>query len=75
MKKILLLFAICTICSCARTDTEKKTFHEYLDSIEENRRIINHIKEVNIQGHIYLIFDGFHEGHIIHAEHCPCKNH
>ena len=51
MKKILLIFAICTVCGC---ETQQ-------------------VKEVEIKGHIYLIFDGYHKGNIIHAEHCPCK--
>jgi hypothetical protein len=67
MKKILLLFAICTICSCARTDAEIKAVHKKLNSAD--------IEEVKIKGHIYLIFNGIYKGNIIHAEHCPCKNH
>lgn len=76
MKKILLLFAICTICSCTRTDVETKALLVNLDSIKNtrtNNSIDNCIKEVNVKGHIYLIYDGYHEGNIIHAEHCPCK--
>lgn len=70
MKKVLLLFAICTICSCAgRTNAEKKAYYEKLDS----DRICSSIKEVEIKGHIYLVYNGYHEGNIIHAEHCPCK--
>ena len=29
---------------------------------------------MEIEGHLYLVYDGYHEGGIIHAEHCPCKN-
>lgn len=78
MKKILLLFAICTICSCTSTDAEIKALQENLDSVKNSRtrdRIYSDIKEVEVKGHIYLIFDGYHAGNIIHAEHCPCKNH
>ena len=73
MKKVLLLFAICTLCSCARTDAEMKAVHEKLDSVE-SERIYSDIEEVKIKGHIYLIFNGNHKGNIIHAEHCPCKH-
>jgi len=73
MKKVLLLFAICTICSCARTDAEMKAVHEKLDSVE-SERIYSDIEEVKIKGHIYLIFNGNRKGNIIHAEHCPCKH-
>ena len=72
MKKILSLFAICMICSCASTDAEKKALQEKLDSIEHNR-VLSCVEEVEIKGHIYLIYDGCREGNIIHAEHCPCK--
>ena len=73
MKKVLLLFAICTICSCGtETDAEKKASKERLDSIE-NDYIRSCVEEVEIKGHIYLIYNGHHEGNIIHAEHCPCK--
>ena len=78
MKKILLLFAICTICSCTSTDAEIKALQENLDSVKNSRtrdRIYSNIKEVEVKDHIYLIFDGYYAGNIIHAEHCPCKNH
>ena len=31
------------------------------------------VEEVEIKGHLDLIFDGHYKGNIIHAEHCPCK--
>ena len=77
MKKILLLlFAICTICSCTSTDAEIKALQEKVDSVSisrTNNRIYSNIKEVVVKGHVYLIFDGYYSGNIIHAEHCPCK--
>lgn len=79
MKKILLLlFAICTIYSCERTDVDIKALQEKVDSVKISRtndRIYSNIKEAEVKGHIYLIFDGYYSGNIIHAEHCPCKNH
>lgn len=30
-------------------------------------------KVVTIEGHKYIIMDGFHSGGIIHAESCGCK--
>lgn len=29
---------------------------------------------MEIESHLYLVYDGYHNGGIIHAEHCPCKN-
>ena len=65
MKKILLLFAICTVCGCVDTPHVKETV--YVDSVAGN------VKEVEVKGHIYLIYDSYHAGNIIHAEHCPCR--
>ena len=62
MKKILLLFAICTVCSCVDTPHVK-------EEVYGNGSVI----EVEVKGHIYLIYDGKYKGSIIHAEHCPCR--
>lgn len=64
MKKILLLFAICTVCSC---DTPQVKDSQIVSSGGDI------VKEVEIKGHIYLIFYGYYKGNIIHAEHCPCR--
>lgn len=66
MRKIIfLIFTVLTIVSC---DTPQA----------KDRQIVlsggDVVKEVEIKGHIYLIFDGCYKGNIIHAEHCPCKN-
>ena len=66
MKKILLLFAICTVCSCEKPQVKHKLI---VSSVGDQ------VKEVEIKGHIYLIFDGCYKGNTIHAEHCPCKKH
>ena len=72
MKKVLLLFAICSVCSCTGTNSEEEMPQEKRDSI----RVLSHVEEVEIKGHIYLIFEGgdYKGVNIIHAEHCPCKN-
>ena len=64
MKKILLLFAICTVCSCETPQVKHKLI---VSSVGDQ------VKEVEIKGHIYLIYDSYHAGNIIHAEHCPCR--
>ena len=38
----------------------KDSFHSCIYSLE-------------IEGHAYIIFDGYHKGGIIHSESCPCK--
>lgn len=64
MKKILLLFAICTMCGCETPQVKDSQIVSSGGDI---------VKEVEIKGHIYLIFDGYYKGNIIHAEHCPCR--
>lgn len=31
------------------------------------------IYSMEIEGHEYIIFDGYYKGGIIHSESCPCK--
>lgn len=31
------------------------------------------IYSIEIEGHVYIIFDGHRKGGIIHSESCPCK--
>lgn len=38
----------------------KKNFQTFIYSIE-------------IEGHYYIIFDGYQKGGIVHSESCPCK--
>lgn len=65
MIKILLFLAICTLCGCVETPHVKgKTYVDVGSSV----------KEVEIKGHSYLLYDAYNKGNIIHAEHCQCKN-
>ncbi len=66
MKKILLLFAICTVCGCESPQVKEK-------QTVSKTRWEDKVHEVEVKGHIYLIFNGYNKGNIIHAEHCPCK--
>lgn len=31
------------------------------------------IYSIEIEGHEYIIFEGFHKGGIVHSESCPCR--
>ena len=31
------------------------------------------IYSIDIEGHVYIVFDGHYKGSIIHSESCPCK--
>lgn len=72
MKKILFLFAICTVCGCERPQVKDK------QTVSKSKTVLKtafgeEIQEVEFKGHVYLIFAGVNKGNIIHAEHCPCK--
>lgn len=72
MKKILILLAAICCVGCSTGVT-----------IEEPASSLNvkfyykdatlHLYTAEIEGHLYIIYDGHHSGDIIHAEHCPCK--
>ena len=65
-KKIyLLLFALLLIVGC-----------ESMGEGKENGMIVGSTDEiyiVEIEGHKYVIYDGYRQGGIVHAESCPCK--
>ena len=72
MRTILILLAAICCCGCGSvelettrtTDTPKIKFYRD-DGI--------FIYSIEIEGHLYIVFDGHYAGSIIHAEHCPCK--
>lgn len=74
MKKILiLLVAIICCCGCSTGITKEEP--------TQNINIKYYYKDpslrfytAEIERHLYVIYSGSHNGGIIHAEHCPCKN-
>lgn len=71
MKKILIcLAAICCGCSSVEIETTKTT---ETTKVKYYRNDGTSIYSIEVEGHLYIVFDGYHEGSIIHAEHCPCK--
>lgn len=72
MKKILILLAIICFCGCSTGVTKEEP--------TQNINIKYYYKDpslrfytAEIEGHLYVIYSGSHNGGIIHAEHCPCK--
>ena len=65
-KKIyLLLLALPLIVGCEAQSEEK-----------DGRKIVgltDEIYTVEVEGHKYIIYDGYNQGGIVHAESCPCK--
>lgn len=72
MKKIILLMlASLAIVSCDSPRVKGRQNVNDGQTVSSGGN--NDVKEVEIKGHIYLIFNGYNKGNIIHAEHCPCK--
>lgn len=69
MKKLLILLATICCCGCISVETNATA----LPKIKYYRNDNSFIYSIEIEGHLYIVFDGYHEGSIIHAEHCPCK--
>lgn len=70
MKKILILLTSILVCGCNSTETtppQKIKVQKYEGTINKG------IYSVEVEGHIYIIYDGAYSDTIIHAEHCPCK--
>ena len=72
MKKILILLATICCCGCSSVET-KATSTTETTKIKYYRNDHTFIYSIEVEGHLYIVFDGYHEGGIIHAEHCPCK--
>ncbi len=59
MKKLLLLLAILTIMGCGGE--------------RDNLGISDKVYTVIVDGHKYVIFEGYCKGGIVHAESCTCN--
>ena len=60
-----MLFALLLIVGCEPSSEGK-----------EKRKIVglsDEIYIVEVEGHKYVIFDGYYQGGIVHAESCSCK--
>lgn len=71
MKKILILLTAFCCCGCCSTEIDAT------QNVQEHYKVMSFgkgsIYSVEVEGHIYIVFDGAYCGNIIHAEHCPCK--
>lgn len=72
MKKILILLVAICLCSCGSVET-KATSTTETPKIKYYRDDHTTIYSIEVEGHLYIVFNGHHAGSIIHAEHCPCK--
>jgi len=70
MKKLLIVPAICAIlagCTNVEDDKENETAWTCHGNVCTT-------KVVTIEGHKYVIMDGYHSGCIVHAASCECMN-
>lgn len=47
-----------------------------VDGGKESKKMVSSADEiyiVEVEGHKYVIYDGYNQGGIVHAESCPCK--
>lgn len=74
MKKILILLA--TICCCGCYDTGTNTIEpsEKINVRQYYKNSVTWVFTMEVEGHLYLVYDSNHACGILHAEHCPCKN-
>lgn len=64
---LLACVIACCEMGCNTTKTEQKT--------EEVKEVSGgDVTEVEFRGHIYIIYDGYRQGGITHAGHCPCHS-
>lgn len=72
MKKILILLSAICCCGCSTGITkEEPTQNIQVKCYYEDPSMC--LFTAKIEGHLYIIYDGYHNGGILHAEHCPCK--
>lgn len=73
----ILAMMLCCLSGCSSTDVTKE---EPTEEPIQNINIKIYYKDfatvlytAEIEGHLYVIYNGNSKGGIIHAEHCPCK--
>ena len=72
MKKLALVLALGSLASCG----VKSNKPDSLVSIQSQSNAggdMNFII-IEVKGHEYIVFDGYKQGGICHAESCPCKS-
>ena len=62
MRKLLLISIIIAALGGCDAERVKVQNHEQDD-----------VYVVEVEGHKYVIYDGFYAGGIVHAESCPCR--
>jgi hypothetical protein len=70
MKKLLFI----AVFAIGFTGCQKHENGKDIDESWTKHDFFNRTKIVDIEGHKYIILNGYNSGGIIHAESCKCKN-
>ena len=75
MKHTLINYALIIVSALCLSGCEEHTDYE---ATQPNRKDVKNslgacIYSLEIEGHEYIIFNGYHKCGIIHSESCPCK--
>ena len=75
MKHTLINYALIIVSALCLSGCEE---HTDSASTQPNRKVFENsfeacIYSLEIEGHEYIIFNGYRKGGIIHSESCPCK--
>lgn len=73
MKKILILLAIICFCGCHSTGTNTIEPSEKINVRQYYKDSTTRVFTMEVEGHLYLVYDGHNACGVLHAEHCPCK--
>lgn len=69
----ILAMLLCCLYGCDSTGVVKEEPTQDLNVKYYYKDPIMYLYTAEIEGHLYVIYDGNSKGGIIHAEHCPCK--
>ena len=72
MKKTLFTYALIIASALCIAGCEKYE-QVQLNGKYYNTTIGVRIYSIEIEGHDYIVFDGYRKGGIVHSESCPCK--
>ena len=73
MKKILILLAAICYCGCHSTGTNTIEPSEKINVRQYYKDSTTRVFTMEVEGHLYLVYDGHNACGVLHAEHCPCK--
>lgn len=74
MKRILILLVAICCCGCNDTGTNTIEPSERLNVNQYYKNSSTRVFTMEVEGHLYLVYDSYNKCGILHAEHCPCKN-